>query len=40
MFGIEKRKKVLIVIDPPIYYEMFRECHREEWKSIHENSLS
>jgi hypothetical protein len=40
MFGIEKRKNVLIVIDPPIYYETFRECHREEWKSIHENSLS
>ena len=40
MYGIEKRKKVLIIIDAPTYYETFRECHREEWKSIHQNSLS
>ena len=40
MYGIEKRKKVSITIDAPIYYETFRECHREEWNSIYQNSLS
>lgn len=31
MYGIEKRRKVQILIDEPTYYETFRECHREEW---------
>ena len=37
MYGIEKRKKVIVLIDAPIYYETFRECHREEWKSLNQN---
>lgn len=37
MYGIEKRQKVIVLIDAPIYYETFRECHRVEWKSINQN---
>ena len=37
MYGVEKRRKVIVLIDAPIYYETFRECHREEWKSSNLN---
>lgn len=33
MYGIEKREKVLIAIDEPVYYETFRQCHQVEWES-------
>ena len=37
MYGIEKRKQVIVVIDAPTYYETFRECHREEWKTLNQD---
>ena len=33
MYGIEKREKVRIAIDEPVYYETFRQCHHVEWES-------
>jgi 23S rRNA-/tRNA-specific pseudouridylate synthase len=40
MYGIEKRRKVQVVIDEPTYYETFRGCHREEWMLSQEQEQS
>ena len=32
MFGIESRRTVQISIDEPAYYNIFRECHHNEWE--------
>ena len=33
MYGIESRRNVHIVIDEPLYYSLFRQCHDREWIS-------
>jgi hypothetical protein len=33
MYGIERRRNVNIVIDEPLYYGLFRQCHDKEWIS-------
>jgi hypothetical protein len=34
MFGIDSRKKVRVIIDEPPFYEIFRNCHADEWNRI------
>lgn len=34
MFGIETRQQIRVVINEPLFYETFRECHRDEWNRL------
>jgi 23S rRNA-/tRNA-specific pseudouridylate synthase len=34
MFAIETRKQIRVVINEPLFYETFRECHRDEWNRL------
>jgi hypothetical protein len=34
MYGIETRKLIRVVIKEPLFYETFRECHRDEWSRL------
>lgn len=33
MYGIENRRNVHVMIDEPLYYGLFRQCHDREWIS-------
>lgn len=43
MYGIENRKIVCVQIDEPLYYEIFRQCHHDEWlnkSKSHDTNIS
>jgi hypothetical protein len=40
MYSIEHRKKVIVTIDEPLYYEIFRQCHRSEFSIATASTVS